>query len=177
MWPRRWVEVQLYSSITATLEGGEWSAARPGRTLPPRKTRYPLYRRLGGLQGRSGRAEDLVPTGFRSRTVQPRSQSLYRLNYTDHTFKIYITVIQELGAFVIKTWRSQTTSAVTFLWKWHTYIYTYIHIYIHTHLSSPSDFLSLLVKRNDDTSVLILSYLYELYYRNVEMADRNEPRF
>ena len=27
---------------------GEWSAARPGRTLPPGKTRYPFYRRLGG---------------------------------------------------------------------------------------------------------------------------------
>jgi len=23
---------------------GEWSAARPGRTLPPGKTRYPFYR-------------------------------------------------------------------------------------------------------------------------------------
>jgi len=43
--------------MTAALEGGEWSAARPGRTLPPGKTRYPLYRRLGGLKGRSGRAE------------------------------------------------------------------------------------------------------------------------
>ena len=50
---------------------GEWSAVRPGRTLPPGKTRYPLYRRLGGPQGRSGRAESLVPTGIRSRTVQP----------------------------------------------------------------------------------------------------------
>ena len=39
---------------------GEWSAARPGRTLPPGKTRYPLYRRLGGPQGRSGREENLV---------------------------------------------------------------------------------------------------------------------
>ena len=57
--------------MTAALEGGEWSAARPGRTLPPGKTRYPLYRRLGGPQGRSGRAENLVPTGIRSRTVQP----------------------------------------------------------------------------------------------------------
>ena len=35
------------------------------------KTRYPFYRRLGGPQGRSGRAENLVPTGFRSRTIQP----------------------------------------------------------------------------------------------------------
>ena len=60
-----------YSSMTAPLEGGECSAARPGRTLPQGKTRYPLYRRLGGPQGRSGRTENLVPTGIRSRTVQP----------------------------------------------------------------------------------------------------------
>ena len=57
--------------MTAALEGGEWSAAWPGRILPPRKSRYPFYRRLGGPQGRSGRAENLVPTGIRSRTFQP----------------------------------------------------------------------------------------------------------
>ena len=50
---------------------GEWSAARPGRTLPPRKTRYPLYRRLGGPQGRSGRAKNLASPGVDPRTVQP----------------------------------------------------------------------------------------------------------
>ena len=50
--------------MTAALEGGEWSAARPGRTLPPGKTRYPFHRRLGGPHGRSGRAENLVPTGI-----------------------------------------------------------------------------------------------------------------
>jgi len=44
--------------MTAALEGGEWSVARPGRTLPPGKTRYPFYRRLGGPRGRSGRAEN-----------------------------------------------------------------------------------------------------------------------
>ena len=71
VWPRGWVEVQLYSSMTAALGGGEWSASRPGRTLPSGKTRYPLYRRLGGPQGRCGRAENLVPTGIRSWTVQP----------------------------------------------------------------------------------------------------------
>ena len=71
MWPRGWVEVWLYSSMTAALEGGGWSAARPGRTLPLGKTRYPFYWRLGGPQGRYGRAENLVPTGIRSRTVQP----------------------------------------------------------------------------------------------------------
>jgi hypothetical protein len=57
--------------MTAALDGGEWSAARPGRTSPPWKTRYPFYRRLGGPQGRSGGAESLVPTGIRSPTVQP----------------------------------------------------------------------------------------------------------
>ena len=64
MWPRGWAELYLYSSMTAALEWGEWSAARPGRTLPPGKTRYPFYRRLRGPQGRSGRAENLVPTGI-----------------------------------------------------------------------------------------------------------------
>ena len=67
--------------MTAALEGGEWSAARPSRTLPPGKTRYPFGRRLGEPQGRSGRAENLVPTRIRSRTVQPVAQSLYRLSY------------------------------------------------------------------------------------------------
>ena len=57
--------------MTAVLEGGEWSAARPGHTLPPGKTRYPFYRRLGGPQGQSGWVENLFHTGIRSRTVQP----------------------------------------------------------------------------------------------------------
>jgi hypothetical protein len=57
--------------MTAALEGGEWSIARPNRTLLPGKTRYPLYRRLGGPQGQSGRAENLAPPGFVPRTVQP----------------------------------------------------------------------------------------------------------
>jgi hypothetical protein len=57
--------------MTKALEGGEWSAARPSRTLPPGKTRYPFYRRQGGPQGRSERAKNLVPSGSRSRTVQP----------------------------------------------------------------------------------------------------------
>ena len=40
--------------------------------LPPGKTRYALYRRLGGLQGRSGRVRKILPPpGFDPRTVQP----------------------------------------------------------------------------------------------------------
>jgi len=44
-----------------------------GRTVPPGKTRYPFYRRLGGPQGRSGRAENLFPTGIRSPDRPTRS--------------------------------------------------------------------------------------------------------
>jgi hypothetical protein len=44
-----------YSFFTSALDGDEWSASRPGRALPPGKgPRYPLYRRLGGPQSRSG---------------------------------------------------------------------------------------------------------------------------
>ena len=51
---------------------GEESASRPGRSLPPGKTRYPLYRRLGGPQGRSIQVRKITPPlGFDPRTVQP----------------------------------------------------------------------------------------------------------
>jgi len=40
--------------------------------LPPGKTWYPLYRRLGGPQGRSERVRKISsPPGFDPRTVQP----------------------------------------------------------------------------------------------------------
>ena len=40
--------------------------------LPPGKTRYLLYRRLGGPQGRSGGVQKISPPpGFDHRTVQP----------------------------------------------------------------------------------------------------------
>ena len=57
--------------MTVAQEGSEWSAARPGRTLPPKKTPYPLYRRLGEPHGRSGRAGNLVRTGIRFRAHIP----------------------------------------------------------------------------------------------------------
>jgi hypothetical protein len=57
--------------LTSALEGGEGSASRPGRTLPPGKTWYPLYRRLGGPQGRSEQVRKISPPpGFDPRAVQ-----------------------------------------------------------------------------------------------------------
>jgi hypothetical protein len=75
--------------MTAALEVGEWPAARPGRTLPQGKTRYPFNRRLGRPQGRSGLSENLVPTGIPFRSVQPVAQSLYRLSYRAHNRNQY----------------------------------------------------------------------------------------
>ena len=72
-----------------TRRGGKWSAARSGRSLPPRKTRYPLHRRLGGPLGPVWTdAENLAATGIRSPDRSARSQSLYRLSYWSHTLRI-----------------------------------------------------------------------------------------
>jgi hypothetical protein len=66
--------------MTTALEGGEGSASRPGRSLPPGKTRYQLYRRLGGPQDRSGQVRNISPPpGFDPRTVQPVAS-----RYTDY---------------------------------------------------------------------------------------------
>jgi len=65
--------------MTAALEVGEWSAARPGRTLPPGKTRYPLYRRLGGPQSRSGRAENLAPPVLKVNIVNVNYFPIYAM--------------------------------------------------------------------------------------------------
>ena len=71
--------------MTAALKGGERSTARPGRILPPGKTRYPFYRRLGGppgpvwTDGKSRPHRDSIPDR------PARSQSLYRLSYRTHT--------------------------------------------------------------------------------------------
>jgi hypothetical protein len=59
---------------------GGWSTPRPGRFTPGKDTRYPLYRRLGGPQGRSGRLLKISPPpGFDPRTVQPVAS-----RYTDY---------------------------------------------------------------------------------------------
>jgi len=74
------------------LEGGEGSASRPGRSLPPGKTRYPLYRRQGGPQGRSGQVRKIsLPPGFDLRNVQPVAS-----RYTDYATRptsYYVHVI------------------------------------------------------------------------------------
>ena len=67
--------------MTTALEGSEGSASRPSRSLSPGKTRYPLYRRLGGPQDRSGQVRKISPPpGYDPRTIQPAAS-----RYTDVT--------------------------------------------------------------------------------------------
>ena len=68
-------------SLTSALDGvgGQRHTAA---ALPPEKTRYPLYKKLGGPQGQSGRTRKISPpTGIRSPDRPVRSESLYRLSY------------------------------------------------------------------------------------------------
>ena len=67
--------------MTAALEGREWSAARPGRTLPPGKDPVPILQEAGWATrpvwtgGKSRPQWDSIPDR------PARSQSLYRLSY------------------------------------------------------------------------------------------------
>ena len=62
--------------------GTRWGSVvsvMPQSPLPPRKTRYPLYKRLGGPQDRSGQVRKISsPPGFDPQTVQ-----LVASRYTD----------------------------------------------------------------------------------------------
>jgi len=58
----------LFSRTFGTRWGGGVGPT-PRPPLPPGKARYPLYRRLVGLQGRSERVENFVPKGIRSRCL------------------------------------------------------------------------------------------------------------
>ena len=58
-------------SLTSALDGVGGQRHAPA-ALPPANTRYPLYSRLDGPQGRSGRVRNISPPpGFDPRTVQP----------------------------------------------------------------------------------------------------------
>jgi len=60
----------------------------PPAVVPPGKTRYPLYRRLGGTLGRSGRMrKNSLAPGFNPPTVQPVAS-----RYTDWAIPAHILI-------------------------------------------------------------------------------------
>jgi len=65
-------KVYLYSFFNLGDKIGGGGGRHAPAAIPPVKTRYPLYRRLGGLETGSGRVRKISPPpGFDLRTVHP----------------------------------------------------------------------------------------------------------
>ena len=83
--------------LTLALDGGGWSTPRLGRFTPGKETRYPLYRRLGRPQGRSGRLRKTSPPpGFDPQTVQ-----LVASRYADYAISSYSTLLHTVSIWYV----------------------------------------------------------------------------
>jgi hypothetical protein len=90
--------------LTSAVDGGGWSTPRPD-DLYTGKSRYPLYRRLDGLQDRSRRVRKISPSpGFHSRTVQPEASRYTNWAIQAHHKEIlmwnklsFITFLNKIG--------------------------------------------------------------------------------
>ena len=92
------VEVYRYSFFNLGTRWGGWSTHRPGRFTPGKERGYPLYRRLGESQGRSGREWKISPLlEFDPRTAPARSASLYRTSYPGPHILAVLTKLSELS--------------------------------------------------------------------------------
>ena len=93
--------------LDKALEGNEGSASRLDRFLSPGKIRYPLCRRLGGPQRRSGQLRKILSApGFDPRTVQPVAS-----RYTDwailaplQQWSVQLTLHCVLSFFPLTSW-------------------------------------------------------------------------
>jgi len=82
--------------------------------LPPGRTRYPLYRCLGGRRSRSGRVRKISPPiGIRYPICPSCSESLHRLRYPGsrlcvHNVYTQYTYNTALYTFLLPSWHSLT---------------------------------------------------------------------
>ena len=78
--------------MTAVLEGGEWSAARSGRTLPPGKDTVPILQEAGWAPGPVWIGGKACPHWDSIPDRAALSQSLYRLSYKLEHYKVHYTL-------------------------------------------------------------------------------------
>ena len=109
------------------------SASRPGPSLPPEDTRYPLYRRLCGPQGRSGQVRKISPTpGFDPQTVQPvasrytdcATRPVYWIPKATNTHSHYAILI----AFPLQQWLRERTSMLRYTYTSFLVTFTCRHV-------------------------------------------------
>ena len=101
--------------MTTALEGGEGSASHPGRSSPLGKTRYPLYRRVDGPQGRSGHVRKISPPPeFDPRIVQ----SVYS-RYTDYATRpnVWRKEVYKMSALVDFVVKDSPSWNSTIIWN------------------------------------------------------------
>ena len=93
------------------------------------KFRYPLYRRLGGPKGRSGRVRKISPpTGIRSPDCPARSESLYRLRCRNALSTTKLEVTRHVTPnSTMKNQLLTTCSIYLFI-----YLFIYLSICMHT---------------------------------------------
>ena len=105
-------DVERYSStlsLTSALDGVGGKRHAPD-TLTPGQTRYPVYRRMGGPQGRSRRVWKISPPpGFDIRTVQPVASRYTDWPISATTFKSLLFIYKQ-NVFV--------TFALSRLWEY-----------------------------------------------------------
>ena len=91
--------------MTATLEGGEWSAARPGRTLLPGKDPVPIVQEAGWAPGPVWMDGKSRPTGMRSPDRPARSSVVISTELRGPHYKkvnkLKITQIRNPSVFIL----------------------------------------------------------------------------
>ena len=94
-------------SLTSALDRVDGQHDVPA-ALPPGKTRYPLYRRLGASQGLSGRVrKNLAPIGIRSSNRPARSEkseSVTASSPIGYVFACVCTYLQSLTNGNLVVW-------------------------------------------------------------------------
>jgi hypothetical protein len=111
------VEVWVYPRLTSALDRSEWSMRLPGRLTPRKYNWYPLCRRLGKPQDRSGRLPKISPLlELGPPTVQP----------TASRYKDYATpaLADALAKSLLSSWEKNfkfETLDTTCLWRFHSH--------------------------------------------------------
>ena len=94
----------LHIRATTSAPDGVGGERHAPANLPPGNTRYPLYRRLGGPQGRSGRVRNVSsPPGFDPRIVQTVAS-----RYTDYAISAHLLL--HVAALNLVLWSANAVS-------------------------------------------------------------------